>query len=573
MNIQPRIQAVSDDANSTTPDPTMAALLTFLEDVPDLEQNRRRDLRSAVRRICDLVDREPEHIPANITVLRGALRKVSRVQHRMSPKTLANIKANVLAAMKLFQGASDHRPGVQKLSDAWLRQVQLLDDVQLQRGLSRFTRFCSRSGIEPDEVSDETVIAFDLFLRTETFIEKPNELLRRTTTLWNRAVESVPGWSAQKVMVPSFRAPRRTIPLEKLPTSFRTDVEAYLEWLSGKDIFAKTAPPKPCRPATIRLKRDHIIGAASVYISTVEGDCELNSLSDLVQPDSVKAILRSYLARTNDKPTQFHRAMTGALIQIAKHWVESDEADIDALKELRRRLGSDSTGLTDKNRRALLQFEAPENQARLLLLPRKLFEKASRKGAKDVRAAVLAQIGLAIEILLMAPMRMGNLSQLRIDQHVTGYGEELHIVLPGSETKNGEEVVYPLKGESMDLFDLYLRRYRPRLAGEDCVWLFPNIRGSRKVQETLSHQIKKTILDETGLTITPHQFRHLAAKLLLDNQPGNYEGARQLLTHRSLKSTTNFYTELQTKNAAREFDQMLHEKRQKLAETTNAGGR
>jgi site-specific recombinase XerC len=68
------------------------------------------------------------------------------------------------------------------------------------------------------------------------------------------------------------------------------------------------------------------------------------------------------------------------------------------------------------------------------------------------------------------------------------------------------------------------------------------------------------------LVLTPHQFRHLAAKLLLDQQPGNYEGARQLLTHCSLKSTTSFYTELQTPNAARQYDAMLQERRRDLAQ-------
>lgn len=571
MNIQPRIEGISTSTTPTAPNPTMGDLLVFLGSVPDLEHKRRRDLKSAVRRMCDLVEREPDLIPADITVLRGALRKISRTQSRMNPKTLANIKANVLAAMKLFQGKPSHLVRREKLSPGWQERASLLHDVRLQRGLSRFIRFCSRTGVAPDDVSDTTVASFDHFLRSETFIEKPNELLRRTTTLWNRAVDQVSGWSAQKVSIPSFRAPRRTIPLEDMPEPFRKDVEAYLDWLSGNDIFTATAPPKVCRPATIRLRRDQIIGAASAYISVHQQDPELGKLADLVKPDVLKSILRTYLTRTNEVPTQFIRGLAGALIQIAKYWAEANAEDVDELKDLRRRLGSDSTGLTDKNRRTLLQFEDQENLARLLLLPRKLFDKASRKNANNIRAAVLAQIGLTVEILLMAPMRMKNLSQLRIDQHVTRYGDELHIVLPGSETKNGEEVVYPLKGESKDLFELYLRRYRPRLAGEDCIWLFPNNRGTQKTQETLSHQIKRTIREETGLTITPHQFRHLAAKLLLDEQPGNYEGARQLLTHRSLKSTTNFYTELQTKNAAREFDQMLHAKREKLAAAIGEG--
>lgn len=553
--------------------PTMSDLLAFLQTTTALEAKRRRDLMSAVRRVCELTERDPAHLAADVPTLRGALRKMSGQRNQLTKKTLANIKANVLAGIRLMRDEVDVGRTRAPLPQIWKDSAHQLTDIHLQRGLSRFMGFCGRQGVAPDNVSDATMQAFDRYLRTETLIEKPNDLIRRTTRLWNEAVDQVPGWPKQKVTVPSFRTPRRTIPFDQLPQSFRRDVEAYLEWSSGRDIFAKTAPPKPCRDTTLRLRTQHIIGAATAFIESRDNDGELEGLSDLTKPEAVKVILRNYLSRTNDEPTQYHRAITTTLIQIAKYWTEEDDEDIEALKELRRRLGSDRAGLTDKNRRTLLQIEDADNLARLLLLPHKLFTHAARQPSDDTRAAVQAQIALAIEILLMAPMRMGNLSKLRIDQHVTRYTDHIHLVLPGSETKNGEETVYPICGESKELFDLYLKRYRPRLAAEDCVWLFPTVRGTQKTQATLSHQINKTIRDKTGLQITPHQFRHLAAKLLLDSQPGNYEAARQLLTHKSLSSTTSFYAELQTKNAAREYDSMLHEKRQNLIESSGTRGR
>ncbi len=39
-----------------------------------------------------------------------------------------------------------------------------------------------------------------------------------------------------------------------------------------------------------------------------------------------------------------------------------------------------------------------------------------------------------------------------------------------------------------------------------------------------------------GITLTPHQIRHLSAKVLLDDQPGGFETVRQLLGHKNLQT-------------------------------------
>ena len=62
------------------------------------------------------------------------------------------------------------------------------------------------------------------------------------------------------------------------------------------------------------------------------------------------------------------------------------------------------------------------------------------------------------------------------------------------------------------------------------------------------------------------QFRHLAAKISLDEEPNNFEGVRQLLNHKHTKSTMSFYAGMQTPNATRHFDRLLEQRRQELAQ-------
>jgi integrase len=95
----------------------------------------------------------------------------------------------------------------------------------------------------------------------------------------------------------------------------------------------------------------------------------------------------------------------------------------------------------------------------------------------------------------------------------------------------------------------------------------------QKSQATLSQQISETIFKHTGLTMTPHQFRHLAAKLILDENPGQYEMVRQFLAHKSTKSTMTFYAGLQTSNAARHYDQMLIGTHAQLSERYDKKGK
>ncbi len=73
----------------------------------------------------------------------------------------------------------------------------------------------------------------------------------------------------------------------------------------------------------------------------------------------------------------------------------------------------------------------------------------------------------------------------------------------------------------------------------------------------MSQQITEVIARETGLVMTPHQFRHLAAMLYLEDHPGEYETVRRVLGHKSMKTTTDFYTGLETRSAVRHFDRTI----------------
>ena len=79
----------------------------------------------------------------------------------------------------------------------------------------------------------------------------------------------------------------------------------------------------------------------------------------------------------------------------------------------------------------------------------------------------------------------------------------------------------------------------------------------QRVTKTLSDQISERLWKELGLEVTPHQFRHAAAYIILKADPGNYELVRRVLGHRSITTTRNFYIGLETLEATRLFGEMV----------------
>ena len=69
----------------------------------------------------------------------------------------------------------------------------------------------------------------------------------------------------------------------------------------------------------------------------------------------------------------------------------------------------------------------------------------------------------------------------------------------------------------------------------------------------LSTQIRKLVYAHTRLDMPAHRFRHAAAKIFLDRNPGQYEVVRQLLGHKDIKTTISFYAGAESASAARHY--------------------
>jgi integrase len=364
----------------------------------------------------------------------------------------------------------------------------------------------------------------------------------------------VPGWPPIAIPLPK-RRDTYTLPWEAFAPSLKADVDAYLDRLSGADLLAET-PFRPVRRSTRDYRERQLRTFASALVRRGHDPATLRSLADIVALEAFKDGLRYLLERRGGASSVSIEHMATTLKAVARHWVKLDAATLDRMAAIIGKLAVKKRTMTEKNRMRLRSFDDPDNVLALLRLPERLMREAESGRHSPRRAALLAQTAIALEILIMAPIRLNNLATLDLDRHLIRPGQarhQLHVVFPESEVKNDVALDYPLPEESVALIECYVTAHRPRLAAPENRALFPGQRAATKSTSMLRSQIAKAVFTYTGLRVHPHLFRHIGAKLHLDHHPGNHSVVSRVLGHKSIDTTMAYYAGMETAAAARYF--------------------
>jgi integrase len=214
--------------------------------------------------------------------------------------------------------------------------------------------------------------------------------------------------------------------------------------------------------------------------------------------------------------------------------------------------------------------------ARVVNCPDELMRRArSLKDQAPLKAAVTAQIAVAVAILTVAPVRAANLASIRLGENLNkpgGRDTAYLLVFPDYDVKNRVDLTFELDDFVTAVIDEYVHDYRPTLmrrSNED--WLFPGTEGGSKDAHLFGLQVTNRIQKVTGLRITLHQYRHAAAAIYLKHHPGDYETVRRFLGHRSIRTTVKFYCSLETTQATRLLGDVVRQHRKLSTDTTRPG--
>ena len=364
------------------------------------------------------------------------------------------------------------------------------------------------------------------------------------------------------MIVPSFRRAPQRIEWTLLHNEFRKNVEEYLSWCAASDSFAADVRSRALAPRTVQLRRDQIHAAITALIKSGVEPAAITSLADLVSPENFKRILRRRHEIVGGRENMFNHDLAQVLVRIGREWLKVDASILVELRQLAGKVPTPMSGLTDKNKRFLRQFDDPEVLRRLYNLPSRLWDEVKRDRKANRRTLAKAQAALAVAILCYMPVRLQNLTALAFDVHLhmhDGACATSSLELAAGEVKNRREVAFDIPIHVAKMIIEYRDRIAPKIIGHRPERLFVNVDGAPKNQWAVAWLIRTYLRKRAGITISPHQFRHLSAKVVLDLEPGNFETPRQMLSHKSLKTTVDAYAGIDSRRAARHHQRLVEE--------------
>jgi integrase len=519
--------------------PTVATVRAALKRPGPLAGTRLRDMQSAVRCVARLLGNEPEAIALDMEAIGAGLGAISPLAAGMTAKRFANIKSDFVAAVAV-SGVKPILVSVKKdLSPKWVKLFKSLPGRRAHIGLSRFARHASAKGVEPAGVNDAVFVNFISEVRQGSLHRNPNALYRQVTLIWNEAA-SDPSLGLQMVTVPSFRGPPKRIDRALLRPEFKEDADQYLSWCGGADPFAADARQKALAPRTLRLSRDQIHAAVSALAHSGIDPKFVRALADLVTVDNFKRILRWRVEHSGGEKNSFNHYLARMLVRVAREWVKVDAVTLAELKRMASKLPAPKRELTPKNKATLRQFDDPQALRRLARLPEQLWKEVKNEPKPSFRTLAKAQAALGIGILNYMPIRPENLWELTFDTHLflrSAAEATSTLELPPSEVKNETEVAFDIPRHLVKMLLDYRDRIAPKIIGRRPLRLFVRVDGRPKSQTMVAILVKSYALKRAGVVLTPHQYRHLNAKIVLDAHPGAFEAVKQLLGHKSLKTT------------------------------------
>jgi site-specific recombinase XerD len=557
-----------------------ADAIKLIESWHDLPASRQRELTSAVSSVvrkigmpADNVVLSPDYLRKNILCLSPKALDVSKIR-----------KSNIFSGLSFVM----EREGIidrirTPIASEWGALMETLNKRQRPL-LNRLAHYGSLHAVKPDAVTSATLEAFEFQLMTRTLTRDPSRLVGRIRGLWNRSVGKVAGWPMQTL--PLGRKPGQyALPLDAFPESFGQDLDVLGRQMAGNalddpysdlpdfDDQAPLASTKPLRQTTIELRQSHCRWAASALAATGVPITEIIDLRSLVVPLShVRDILRFFWVRAGNKPSAAGSHVAEVLRIIALYHVRLPAKDVAKIKKYGDPVRLVYRGMTPKNEASVRQIMSPQQESDLLELP-DAFMKAAHELRLDhpQEAKTLAMRAVAIEILTKIPLRLSNLLGLRLDRHLQRpdprSGPFTHIVIDIlEETKNSRAIYMPISRKTAKMMQEWITHFRPLVGSSDCVFLFPHNEGGNRpvTPQGLRESIKKAMAEHVGVVLTPHQFRHRAARVFLEMFPGHYEEVRQLLGHASIATTIRYYSGIESEASVRRYDEVVLNRRRTL---------
>jgi integrase len=172
--------------------------------------------------------------------------------------------------------------------------------------------------------------------------------------------------------------------------------------------------------------------------------------------------------------------------------------------------------------------------------------------------------GLLLVFLAYHPLRLHNLSSLRIGCHFVFQGEQVVLHIAAQETKAQRHLQQEVSGRLSFAIIRYADRYRQVLLRARGRWHRPardefwiSCDGSPCDAQTLRNIVKKHLVGPNGRPVSPHLFRSMAATSISIEAPTEVDVIPVILGHRSHRTGEQYYNLATSLGASRAFSMTL----------------
>jgi integrase len=553
--------AVDPDVETPQPLAKITNLADVLAQLPNtgLPERAYRDVRWAINTFCTGLGVAPIDVPADARSIRDHLDGLSPAMLSLTSESFSNIRS-ILRRVLSLTGKTAHRRRVrgQPLSASWATLYGRLESRDAKAGMGTFISFCSAEGYDPADVGEQHLAQFIHLLEEGSLQASWRKPVKSAVREWNKATKTVAGWPATELHTPWGKREVITLPMEALPPAYQGSIEEYLAYLENPPFDNDDAPLHGLRPETIISKRFALRYMGSVLLRAGTLPEQLISVDDLVADGALDTIL-SFFEPTGDgagRVTCLQMAMH--LHSIAKSQKTPPQGAIKRIRQTILRHQRKKYGMTKRNHEKVTRLKDDRTAAKLLTLPPKIFEALGKIQNPTERDANIALSALYIELSLMWPARIGNLSKIHMKDNISRAGKgrtaRMFIHFDAAVVKNNKDLEAEMPPSAARMVDLFINRYRPLLLQAPSDYLFPHREGGPRHRGVIWGSVTKLTLKHVGVAINPHLLRHIGAQFFLNAQPGNYEVLRRTLGHSSIDTTTRHYAGAEDDAAIRMYD-------------------
>ena len=273
-------------------------------------------------------------------------------------------------------------------------------------------------------------------------------------------------------------------------------------------------------------------------------------------------------------------AIATALLAVAKYHAKLGGPALAHLASLARDVRPpQQSEISVKIRNLLNELSVPATRAALMHLPQTLMEQAEKlvKAERLTEAGRVAMIATAIRIELMIPLRITNLSQLRLDKHFLRFDPRRSgfsmLSIPAGEVKNGVFLQWPIDPKTSAFIERYIAEFRCLQKPGDSNWLFPSANGERQEARSvcaIRDGITDAIAEHVGVKMHVHAFRAFVGMLLLEDSPDGREDLRLLLGHKSMHTAERYYAYMKPAHAAYRVAAIMERARKGISRLGNS---